>query len=92
MCGAVSFLLFIVDGLQPRGQSIEHCVIALFSNYTYYIQKQKLKLCSGVNLYLASSRLCLPSGLQLTNGQGITNHSYNHYQKCVDTEINLPVY
>ena len=34
-----SFLLFIVDGLATtRGQSIEHCVIALFSKY---IQKQK---------------------------------------------------
>ena len=45
MCGVV------IDGLQPR---TEHCVIALFSNYTYnniIKQKQKiidvkLKLCS----------------------------------------------
>ena len=36
----------------------------------------KLKLCSSVNL--ASSRLCLPSGFQPVNGQGITNHSYNN--------------
>ena len=44
MCGAVSFLLFIVDG-PVHGQSIEHCVIALFSNYTYYTETKIIDDC-----------------------------------------------